>query len=121
MSEYIKSEDIGSSQPILHREDKIEVFNPATLEKIGEVKVFNKEDVKRAVQSAREAFLGWSALSFKDRASYLYRVRDLILDNREKIIDTICSETGKVMGDTLVEILYVSDIIGFYGKRAKSF
>ncbi len=116
MSEYMKSEDIG-----LHRDEKTEVFNPATLEKIGEVKVFNKEDVKGAVQAAREAFLGWSALSFKDRASYLYRVRDLILDNREKIIDTICSETGKVRSDALVETLYVSDIIGFYGKRAKKF
>ena len=40
-----------------------------------------------------------------------------MLDNSERIADTMQAETGKVRGDISAELFYVADLINFYGKQ----
>jgi len=104
------------------KKDAIEVINPATLQKVAEVPIASLEDVKQAVQRAREAFRSWREFSFKERAKYMYAAREWIVEHKEEIIDTICSETGKPRTEALLtEILYSCDILGFYAKNAAKF
>jgi acyl-CoA reductase-like NAD-dependent aldehyde dehydrogenase len=99
----------------------IEVYSPATLEKIGEVQVSSPLEVRAAVERAREAFRAWSAMDFKSRAKVLLSARDLLLTHAEELIELICRENGKPRLEALVEITYVCDALTFYSKQARRF
>src|SRR5262245_18781377 len=99
----------------------IEVYSPATQEKLGEVVVDSPFDVRSAVSRARDAFRVWSALDFKQRAGVLSSARDLILKHREELLELICAENGKPLLEALVEITYVCDVMAFYSKQAGRF
>jgi acyl-CoA reductase-like NAD-dependent aldehyde dehydrogenase len=98
---------------------RLEVFDPATLERTGELEVATGEDVRAAVGRARGAFAAWSELSFRERGRHLLRVREALLDRRDAIAHAICRDTGKPRIEALTaEILGACDAIGFYARRA---
>lgn len=101
---------------------RIDVINPATLERVAEVPRTPPEAVPEAVGRARRASQLWRALSFAQRARFLYAARDWIVDHQDEIIETICSETGKPRTEALVaEIFYCCDILGFYAKNTERY
>ena len=65
--------------------EKIIVRNPATLEQIAELPVAQTADVEAAVQRGRKAQASWQQTSFAERARVLYRLRDLLLDEGDKL------------------------------------
>ncbi len=104
----------------LHGRRKLGVFSPATLEPLGEIEVATADDVRRAVERARAAQVGWAALSFEERARYLLRARDLLVERADEIADTICRDTGKPRMEALAtEVLAGCDSLTYYAKRAK--
>lgn len=100
----------------------LEVFNPATGEKIADVPITPPEEVGAAVSRARQAFQLWRQCSVAQRARYLYAARDWIVDHQDDVIKTICSETGKPRTEALVaEVFYCCDLLGFYAKNSERF
>ena len=99
----------------------IEIFSPATLNKVGEVAIDSASDVRSAGAAARAAFQQWSALSQQERARILLTARDLFLARQEEIIALICAENGKPRLEALSELFYVCDVITFYAKNARKF
>jgi acyl-CoA reductase-like NAD-dependent aldehyde dehydrogenase len=97
----------------------IDVINPATGEKITAIAVDGPEQVRDTVARVRANQAEWEALGIKGRARWLAQLRDWLLDNRDKISDTMQAETGKVRGETGGEAIYLTDLINFYGKKAK--
>jgi acyl-CoA reductase-like NAD-dependent aldehyde dehydrogenase len=97
----------------------IEVRNPATLEKIAEVPSASSLDVSAAVLRARQAQKEWQTTSFAHRARILYRLRDGLLDEQERLADILTNETGgpraEVYGN---ELFYLCDVIGYWARRA---
>src|SRR5262245_11748501 len=79
----------------LHGRRKLGVFNPATLEPLGEIEVATADDVRRAVERARAAQRAWAELSFEARGRHFLRARDLLVERADEIADTICRDTGK--------------------------
>ena len=63
----------------------------------------------------------WEALGIEGRYHWLGKLRDWMLDNIERISDTVQAETGKVRGDISAELFYVTDLINFYGTKAEKF
>ncbi len=99
-----------------------EVINPATLEKITDVPIVEPGEVKIAVARARDAFENWRDVSFRDRAQLLLHLRNVLLDHKNEIIDTIVSETGKTKIEALSsEILYVCAAIEYYTRNGEEF
>jgi acyl-CoA reductase-like NAD-dependent aldehyde dehydrogenase len=100
----------------------IEVFDPATRQKIAEVPVQDAAQVAAAVEAARTAQREWAVLSFGDRARTLRRYRDILIDHKERIADVLTRETGKPRGDVYAgELFYLCDSIGFWSRRAKRY
>lgn len=100
----------------------LEVFNPATGQKIAEVPITSADQVGPAVARARQAFLMWRELSFAHRARYLYAARDWIVDHQDEVIETICSETGKPRTEALVaEVFYCCDLLSYYAKNSERY
>ena len=103
-------------------ENILEVHSPATGDKLSDVPVASSEDVRRAVEQARAAQLRWAQKSFDDRAELLYRYRDLLIDNQEKIADLVTGETGKPRSEVYGnELFYLCDAIGFWAKNAPKY
>lgn len=100
----------------------IVVRNPATLEVIDELPVAAPEDVRQAVARAREAQRSWSRTSFAERARLLYKLRDLLLDEGDRLADILTAETGRPRTEVHgSELFYLCDAIGVWGAKSATF
>lgn len=99
--------------------DKIIVRNPATLQVVGELAVAQPADVVAAVERGRVAQASWRQTSLAQRAQILYRLRDLLLDEGEKLADILTSETGRPRAEVYGnELFYLCDAIGMWAKKS---
>ncbi|MFP5388047.1 MAG: aldehyde dehydrogenase family protein, partial [Thermoleophilia bacterium] len=101
--------------------EQIEVRNPATGGVAGSVAVSSAQDVAETASRVRANQREWEAIGIEGRYHWLGKLRDWLLDNSERIADTMQAETGKVRGDTGAEGIYLTDLINFYGSKAAKF
>jgi betaine-aldehyde dehydrogenase len=101
--------------------DVIEVQNPATGGLIKTIPVDSPEAVTATVARVRANQAEWEAMGIEGRYHWLGKLRDWLLDNEERVLDTMQAETGKVRADASNEPGYLADLINFYGTRAASF
>lgn len=80
-----------------------ETLNPATGEVLARVAEGDAEDVNRAVRAARAAFETgpWRRMSGRERGKLLYRLADLIEQNRHELAALETLDNGKPINDSL--------------------
>jgi acyl-CoA reductase-like NAD-dependent aldehyde dehydrogenase len=103
------------------RPDQIEVHNPATGDLVATVPVASPQDVAETVARVRANQPAWEALGIEGRYRWLGQLRDWLLDNQERVLETMLAETGKVRPDASNEPAYLADLINFYGTKAAKF
>ncbi|WP_108670753.1 CoA-acylating methylmalonate-semialdehyde dehydrogenase [Peribacillus acanthi] len=81
-----------------------EVFNPATGEVIAQVPLASTEEVKDAIKKAEAAFPAWRDISVAKRAEIVLEFRNLLTKNKDRVIELICTESGKTEEDAMGEI-----------------
>jgi acyl-CoA reductase-like NAD-dependent aldehyde dehydrogenase len=101
--------------------EQFAVHNPATGELIATIPADSAETIAATVARVRSHQAEWEAIGIEGRYHWLGKLRDWILDNSERIADTMQAETGKVRGDTSTELIYLADLINFYGSKAAKF
>jgi acyl-CoA reductase-like NAD-dependent aldehyde dehydrogenase len=102
--------------------DAIAVENPATGETIAHVPNRSAAEVAELAARARRAQPGWEALGLDGRAEVLLSLRRWIVQNRERIIQTIVDETGKAREDALVaEVMLVAEGLKFWSKKGRRY
>ena len=79
--------------------ETIDVLNPANGRAVGSVAVDSPQSVAETVARVRANQPEWEALGIEGRYRWLGQLRDWILDNHERIADTMQAETGKVRAD----------------------
>src|SRR6478736_2971866 len=100
----------------------IPVENPATGEVIAHVPDMDAEQVAALVRTARAAQPGWEALGFEGRGRILRRMQKWVVDNSERIIRTVVSETGKAYEDAqITDWAYGASAFGFWAKEAEGY
>jgi acyl-CoA reductase-like NAD-dependent aldehyde dehydrogenase len=100
----------------------IPVENPATGEVISHVPEMSAEEVNGVVARARAAQPEWEAMGFDGRARILRRAQKWVMDNNDRIIEVIVSETGKTYEDAqLAEVSYAANAFGFWAKMAPEY
>jgi acyl-CoA reductase-like NAD-dependent aldehyde dehydrogenase len=100
----------------------IAVENPATGEVIAHVPDATAEQVAELARAARAAQPAWEALGFEGRGRILRRAQKWLVDNSDRVIETIVSETGKAYEDALIaEVMYAANAFGFWAKHAPSY
>src|SRR3954452_2608567 len=100
----------------------ITVENPATGQTIRTVSLTPPEDVSSMVTHAREVQPAWEAAGFEGRARVLRRAQKWVIDNTERIVETIVSETGKTWEDAFAaEVAYAAAGFGFWAKHAPQY
>ncbi|MET0167241.1 MAG: aldehyde dehydrogenase family protein [Vicinamibacterales bacterium] len=95
------------------------VENPATGEVIGHVADMTAADVAELARRGRAAQPGWEALGFDGRARVLKRMQRWVMDNADRVVRTIVSETGKTYEDAqIAELAYGAAAFGFWADKA---
>ena len=89
------------------------VYNPALGQQVAEVGFADAGEVDLAVSSAREAFPAWRELSLSRRTETLFRVRQLVLENKQALARLVTSEQGKVLSDATAEVQVGLEMVEF--------
>lgn len=77
------------------RGSSFKTINPATEETLAEIAEASEADVDLAVRAARRAFRGWSRLSGKERAKYLFRIARIIQERGRELAVLESIDNGK--------------------------
>ncbi len=100
--------------------DEIISYNPATGAEVGRVPQMSADEVKAAVTRSRIAFQNWKKTSFKERAAYIMRAREVILSQMDEIAHLISAESGKPFGEAIsMEIAPVLDLMQYFARNTE--
>jgi len=100
----------------------IQVDNPATGEIVGSVPVLGPQELSVMAARARAAQPGWMELGFEGRGAIMLRAQKWMLDNAERVLQTVISETGKTYEDAqLTDLGYAVMALGFWAKEAPKY
>ncbi|MFO7926480.1 MAG: CoA-acylating methylmalonate-semialdehyde dehydrogenase [Halobacteriota archaeon] len=81
-----------------------EIINPATGEKLAQVRYSTADDVADAVRTAHDAFEGWRDTSPVERVQYIFRLKQELEDRQEEIARALSREHGKTVAEASGEI-----------------
>jgi len=100
----------------------IEVRSPADGRLIATVPSLDATAVAALAARGREAQPAWAGLGFEGRAKVLSAMQRWLLENAERVIETIASETGKTYEDAqLLELGYTVSALSFWSRRAAGY
>jgi len=77
-----------------HGTEIVDLINPTTNEKIGEVVLGDEEDTKKAVVAAKQAFKSFSKTTKEERIGYLEKLHTAVSKRREELVNTMVEEYG---------------------------
>ncbi len=80
----------------------LESFNPATGELLGKVETIVPEQVQAVVDEVASVQPFWAQLTLADRARYMRRAADLLVDEIEEVADLLTREQGKPLTESYV-------------------
>ena len=89
------------------------VWNPATGEQQAEVALASVDDVDSAVRAAKAAFERWGQSSLSQRTKVLFKFRELVDANIQRLAEAISDEHGKVVSDARGEVQRGLEVIEF--------
>ena len=93
-------------------------YDPATTEKIGEVKEFSIDEVKEAFRNAREAQIKWQEVPLKERAKRVGKINNYILEHNEEISTLLSKEVGKPKDEGFISEVFtaIDSTFHYYSK-----
>jgi len=94
--------------------------DPSTGEEIGRAPLLGATDVAAAVARARTSQPAWANLSYRDRARFILRAREIVLNQLEEIAKLISRETGKPVTEAIaMEIVPTLDLMHYFAENTK--
>jgi acyl-CoA reductase-like NAD-dependent aldehyde dehydrogenase len=111
-----------TSMATISAAETITVENPATGQVIRSLPVTSPDEVAGLVARARAAQPAWEALGYEGRGRVLRRMQKWMVDNAERVVQTIVDESGKTYEDAaVVELSYGTGACGFWAKNAPKY
>jgi succinate-semialdehyde dehydrogenase/glutarate-semialdehyde dehydrogenase len=100
--------------------EQLDSFNPATGEHLGSVPITPPSDVQRVVDAVAVVQRFWAQLTLADRARYLERAAQVLIDESDAIRDLIVREQGKPRNEAFsMEVLPTIDALGWIGDAGR--
>src|SRR5947209_11992511 len=97
--------------------DQLESFSPATGERLGTVDVTPPDEVQAVVEAVAKVQPFWAQLTLQDRARYLERAAQVVIDEGDEIRDLIVREQGKPRNEAFsMELLPTIDALRWIGR-----
>lgn len=89
------------------------VYDPATLELVGEAPQHTEEDVRQAISQAQQASTSWAADREVRRAA-LRQIAALVRNDAERLGRLLSLEQGKVLAEAIGEFKTAADLFAYY-------
>lgn len=77
-----------------HGQEWFDLHNPSTERVIGQVRLGDEEDVRRAVAAAQAAFPAWSRTTREERIAALERMRAAVVAREDDLMEAVVTEYG---------------------------
>ncbi|MEE8127648.1 MAG: aldehyde dehydrogenase family protein [Nitrospinaceae bacterium] len=91
--------------------ETFENINPANHDEVvGRFQKSNKKDVNEAISAAEEALPQWRATPAPKRGEILFKVAELLLQQKESLAQDMTREMGKVIGETRGDVQEAIDL-----------
>jgi len=112
---YNRSMETATQPPAT--QSTLESLNPATGELVGSVATITLDQVQPIVDDVARIQPAWAELSLKDRAHYLRRAADALLDEIDEIAELLVNEQGKPRAEAYtMELLPTIDALHWCAK-----
>ena len=93
---------------------KLESFNPATGELIGAVETIEPGQVQAVVDDVGEVQPFWAQLSLADRARYLRKAADVLVEEVDEVAELLTREQGKPITESYtMEVVPTIDVLNW--------
>lgn len=89
------------------------IYSPSTGEQVGVLYQSGKQEIDDAVAVAKEAFKKWSTTAVTKRVAVMYKFRELLIENTDKIAEAIAIQHGKVFEDAKGEIARGLEVVEY--------
>lgn len=90
--------------------ETVPLFNPSTGAQIGEVPLSSEKMAHEATDSAFSAYDSWRKLSLSKRMSYIFDIRQAIIDNEEELAVAIAIDQAKHVSEARGEVRRIVEI-----------
>ncbi len=101
-------------------EAQLESLNPATGEPIGSVPITPPDEVQAVVDAVAKVQPFWAELTLRDRALYMERAAQVVIDEGDEIRDLIVREQGKPRNEAFaMEILPTIDALHWIARAGQ--
>jgi len=90
-----------------------DIFNPALGKVAGQLHLASEGDVNTAVAAAKAAWPEWADASPLRRARVMFKFKELLEANQQKMAEIITSEHGKVVSDAFGEVQRGLEVVEF--------
>src|SRR5438270_4494136 len=99
---------------------ELESFNPATGERLGAVPITPPDQVQAVVDAVAKVQPFWAQLTLSDRARYLERAAQVLIDESDDIRDLLVREQGKPRNEAFaMEILPTIDALQWIARAGR--
>jgi succinate-semialdehyde dehydrogenase/glutarate-semialdehyde dehydrogenase len=97
----------------------IDVTNPADGSLITSVPSLGADQTRQAIAAAKTALPAWRSLVAEERARYLRRFHDAILDNQRALAELLTREQGKPLKEAMGEVGMSAAYILWFAEEAR--
>lgn len=95
------------------------VKNPSTGEKIADVPKGGNMETSLAIKAANDSLNEWADYTAYERADYLLKLKELMIENQEELAVIMSSEMGKAYNESLGEVIYAASFLTWYAEEGK--
>ncbi|MEE2961072.1 MAG: CoA-acylating methylmalonate-semialdehyde dehydrogenase [Myxococcota bacterium] len=92
---------------------EVSVLSPVNGAVIGHLNNSTPNDVHQALEAATAAFPAWSARPIKTRSEVMFKLREILLRDKEAIAHHISAESGKTFAESIAGILKGVEVLEF--------
>ncbi|MEM7207954.1 MAG: NAD-dependent succinate-semialdehyde dehydrogenase [Pseudomonadota bacterium] len=96
-----------------------EVTNPATGDVIANVAKCSTAETRRGIEAAAEALPAWRSKTVKERAAYLRKWFNLMMEAQEDLAVILTAEQGKPLAEARGEVAYGANYIEWFAEEGK--
>ena len=119
-SEFFKQTNlIGGSWVAADSGASFDVTNPANGKVIGQVPKSGAAETRRAIEAAEAAFIDFRRTTANQRAGWLRKMHDVMLDNQAELAQILTMEQGKPLAEANGEIAIGAAYLLWFAEEAR--
>ena len=110
---YVNGEWVGENL------EELNVVNPANGQIVGSVPIGGEKEANDAIDAAYDAFQSWSQTTAYERAIYLKKLYELMIEYRDELAQIMTMEMGKPINESIGEVTNAAAFLEWFAEEGK--